>query len=238
MIDLARASDPALLRLLSKHPRVRAVEDDGGGPGIRFRTGVWEREALAGDATAPLRGLVELMDNNPLVCADRASVPSPTGTLALIALGPVLNSGLVTETPAFVSDLPTVDLDPWLGTVGWAGGCVVSSEPSGTHGVGVAMVEIPSSNDPDEIDELYEERFGRSFYVHRDEDSEWSSELVANTPNAVYRLRVTPDEPVSLLSIRVLADPRGKLGAAQVIHLMNVMAGYEESLGLEDYSGL
>ncbi|RYG44974.1 hypothetical protein EON79_13710 [bacterium] len=238
MIDIARASDPTLLKLLSKHPRVRAVEDDGGGPGIRFRSGVWEREALAGDASAPLRGLVELMDNNPLVCADRASVPSPTATLALIALGPVLISGVVKETPAFVSDLPAIDLDPWLGTVGWSGGCLVSSEDTGTHGVGVAMIEVPSSNDPDEIDELYEERYGRSFFVRHDETSEWSSDLVAGTPNAAYRLRITHDEPVSLLSVRVLADPRGKLGAAQVIHLMNVMAGYEESLGLEDYSGL
>lgn len=238
MIDVARASDAALLELLSKHPRVRAVEQDAGGPGVRFRSGEWEREVRQGDTHAPLRGLVELMDNNPLVCADKASVPSPTGTLALIVLGPILAAGMVKETPAFVSDLPAEDLDPWLGTVGWAGGAVVSSEPSGTVGAGVAMVEVPNLSDPSEIDDLYQERYGRSFYVREDETSEWSSALVANTPRAVYRLRLTYDEPVSLLSIRVLADPRGKLGAAQVIHMMNVMAGYEESLGLEAYSGL
>ncbi|CAN5454688.1 hypothetical protein BH11ARM2_BH11ARM2_28690 [soil metagenome] len=238
MIDLARASDPALVALLEKHPRVRAIEKDDGGPGVRFRSGEWEREVRQGDSQTGLRGLIELMDNNPLVCADQASTPSPTATLALIALGPILAAGMVRQTPAFVSDLPAEDLDPWLGTVGWAGGCIVSSEPSGTQGAGVAMVEVPNLKDPSEIDDLYQERYGRSFFVREHEEGEWSADLVAGTPRAVYRLRLTHDESVSLLSIRVLADPKGKLGAAQVIHMMNVMIGYEESLGLEGYSGL
>jgi N-acetyl-gamma-glutamylphosphate reductase len=49
----------------------------------------------------------------------------------------------------------------------------------------------------------------------------------------VYRLRVTPNDNASLLTIQVLADRDGKCGAAQVVHMMNVMAGFEETLGLE-----
>jgi N-acetyl-gamma-glutamylphosphate reductase len=56
--------------------------------------------------------------------------------------------------------------------------------------------------------------------------------LVAGKPFSAYRLRVVPDEPNSLLTVRLLSDPLGKCGAAQVVHAMNVMCGFEESLGI------
>ena len=55
---------------------------------------------------------------------------------------------------------------------------------------------------------------------------------VLGRPEARYRLTLAPDSPHSLLTIRVLADFNGKVGASQVIHAMNVMCGFEESLGI------
>ena len=93
MIDLARTGDPHARDLLHKHPRVAIVEDDGL-PGIRFDVGSWKRIVSAGRPELPTSGLVELMDNNPMVCADEVSVADPVSTLALIDAGPLAWSGV------------------------------------------------------------------------------------------------------------------------------------------------
>ena len=46
----------------------------------------WSRQIVVGDASIEAGGLVELADNNPMVCADIVGVPGPVATLALIAL--------------------------------------------------------------------------------------------------------------------------------------------------------
>ena len=58
-------------------------------------------------------------------------------------------------------------------------------------------------------------------------------DTVRGKPFAVYRLRFAPDESKSLLTVQVMADSRGKCGAGQVVHALNVMCGFEESLGVE-----
>jgi N-acetyl-gamma-glutamylphosphate reductase len=101
-------------------------------------------------------------------------------------------------------------------------------------GVVVATVIAAIQTPPrlQDIDDLYEERFGRSFFVQRQDSGDWDVKLVLGTQNAVYRLRIAPDEPQSLLTIQVMADENGKCGAGALVHAMNVMAGFEESLGL------
>ena len=94
------------------------------------------------------------------------------------------------------------------------------------------VVAIKTPERLEEVDEMYEERYGHSFYVRRDEESTWHVSLVKDKPHALYRLRIAPDQPASLLTIQVMADLNGKCGAAQVVHAMNIMAGFEESLGL------
>lgn len=235
MIDQASSSDPVVRRILESHPKVGSVTE--GTELLAWDRGDWHRHLYTGRADVELRGLIELMDNNPLVCTDEASVPSPAATLALIALGPLAAAGMIADTPTVVVNFPAdeADVSAYLATEGWVGNAIVHSEPMDFGGVLAAtvMVEIPTPEDLDDIDALFEERFGRSFFVRRDETSEWDANLVAGTPRAVYRLRISPDSPRSLLTIRVLADRDGKAGAAQLVHAMNVMSGFEESLGLE-----
>jgi N-acetyl-gamma-glutamylphosphate reductase len=45
-------------------------------------------------------------------------------------------------------------------------------------------------------------------------------------------LELTEGESESLLAIHIMADINGKAGAGQFVHTMNVMCGFEESLGL------
>lgn len=237
MIDLASTSDPSVRRMLQDHPKVGAVAE---GPELlAWYQGDWHRHLYAGRADVELHGLVELMDNNPLVCTDEASVPSPAATLAMIALGPLAAAGMIADTPTMIVNFPAdeADVAAFLATEGWAGGAIVHVEPMdfGSVLAATVMVEVPTPEDLDDIDALFEERFGRSFFVRRDETSEWDPALVVGSPRAAYRLRIAPDSPNSLLTIRVLADRDGKAGAAQVVHAMNVMSGFEESLGLETF---
>lgn len=182
------------------------------------------------------RGILEIMDNNPLVCADSMSVPTAGATLAMIALGPLAAGGLIVESPTIVTTEPLdeAEVDALMEPLGWFGGCYVHVEPqpTGTVAAATVMVAIRTPDEPDDVDELFEERYGRTFFVRRDETSAWDVDLVSGRPFALYRLRFAPDEGTSLLTVRVIADRGGKGGAAQVVHAMNVMAGLEESLGV------
>ncbi len=234
-ISLASSRDPKIHELLSRHPRVDSVAvgqfDD-----IHFQQGDWARQVSIGDPTCEQYGLVEVMDNNPLVCADHVSVPGPSPTLALIALAPLVEAGLLAESPVVVLNFGGFagEIDYALERLGWRFGATTHHESLDLGSVLAAtvMASIRTPEDLDDIDALYDERFGRSFYVRRDETSDWGPEHVAGKPHALYRLRISPDQPNSLLTIRVMADRDGKCGAAQVVHAMNVMCGFEESLGI------
>jgi hypothetical protein len=234
---VAASGDPAVARLLAGHPFVDLA---GRGPseGLIFAQGDWRRQVFVGRSDVDQRGILEIMDNNPMVCADAMSVPSAGATLAMIALGPLASGGLIAESPTIVTTEPTdeAEIDALMEPLGWFGGSYVhvESQPTGSVAAATVMVAIHTPEDLDDIDALYEERYDRTFYVRRDESSEWDVDLVAGKPYALYRLRIAPDEGTSLLTIRVIADREGKCGAAQVVHAMNVMAGFEESLGIAD----
>lgn len=235
MVDRAETHDLAALQLLERHPRVTGVVP-GDFAGIRFYQGTRAREVRVADPTAEVFGLLELADNNPVVCADSVSVPSPVSTLALIALGPIADAGLLADTPTVVTNVEADedDLNRSLVTCGWQDGALLHVEPVDLEWVVTitAMAAIRTPEDPADIDALYEERFGRSFFVHRDETSVWDPGLVRGTPQALFRFTLALDQPESLLTVRVLADLNGKAGAAQLVHAMNIMCGFEESLGI------
>jgi N-acetyl-gamma-glutamylphosphate reductase len=235
MIEHAASSDPTVRELLARHPRVAKVVE-GIHPGIDFNVGGWSRSVYIANPEVEQHGLVELMDNNPLVCADTLSVPSPAATMALIALGPLAAASLITERPTFITNAVTEeeDIARSLATTGWDEGVTLVVDPHELDGVvmGSAMAVIAEPEDWDDIDSLYEERFGRSFFVRREEEADWQPSLVKGHPHAVFSLRYTPGEGTGLLTIRVLADRPGKAGAAQLVHAMNVMCGLEESLGI------
>jgi len=242
MEDLrAIAGDVPMLRdHLTHHPGV-TLQTGTTENAMEFWQGDWHRCVAVG-RTDGLRGLVEMMDNNPMVCADAMSVPDPASTLALIAVGPLIRAGMLLEAPTLMFPFgPNPDtVASYLETEGWEGGATIAEVPQ-ELGPGLALraiCAIKTEGDPNgpspfgEIDELYNEAFGRSFFARRDETSDWDTKLVAGQPFAVYRLSIAPDSPSSLLTVQVMADRDGKCGAGQVVHAMNVMAGFEESLGV------
>jgi N-acetyl-gamma-glutamylphosphate reductase len=60
----------------------------------------------------------------------------------------------------------------------------------------------------------------------------WDIEHVKGLDHAVFTTRVSPFEDRALVTVLVMADVDGKCGAAQAVHAMNVMCGFEECLGL------
>jgi len=227
--------DPKLVEMLKSHPRV-CIAGASTSAALEMQAGEWRREIRVGSQQASLFGLVELMDNNPLVCADSFSLPSPAGTLALIAFGPLIRAGILVEPPvAMISFEDSQDeVSAALGSMGWTQGATLSGSTLdlGTSLAANCIAVIQTPEDPSELDSLYNEDFGRSFYIRRDETSDWDTQLVSGKPYALYRLRFTPGEDHSLITIQVMADRDGKCGAAQVVHAMNVMSGFEESLGI------
>lgn len=229
-------SDSGLLELLEKHPEVQVEHSHLSQEVLRFNQEGWVREVRIADAETEIHGLTELMDNNPMVCADVVSVPSPASTLALIGLGPVIKAGMVLEPPAIILSFESDEdgIGTFLKTEGWHDGVTVAYDPQDLGNVLAAtcMAKIANPDSFSDIDELYEECFGRSFYVRRIEEGDWDIRLVAGKPWAAYRLRLSEGAEFSLLTIQVMADKNGKAGAAQMVHAMNVMAGFEESLGI------
>lgn len=236
-LELRCGPIPGLRRWLERHPHATSIGsiDD---PWLEFRVASnWRRVARA-DEPADLYGLLELMDNNPLVCADSASVPTASGTLALIALGPLARGGAIAEPPTLSLSFEEADgqIERALASEGWTGGVVTHAEPMDLGGVLVATATaaVRTPENSDELATLYSEAYGRSLFVREAGPSQWSPDDVRGKPFALYRLQIQLDDPASLMSIRVMADSAGKCGGAQMVHMMNVMAGFEESLGLED----
>ena len=179
---------------------------------------------------------MELVDNNPIVCADVFSVPDPAATLLLMAAGPLCRAGLLIESPVFITNTPAneEELSRWLGLSGWNDGIDVHHEPHNMGSVlaGSCIASIPAPEEDSDLLDLYEEAFGRSFFVRRGSAREWGPELVRGTPFGVYDLSISEDGDAALVTVRVLADRHGKCGEAQTIHAFNVMNGFEESLGI------
>lgn len=230
----AGSANTAIASLLAGHPEVTEilVTDFAG---IEFET---NRKRFVSPSWLPVEigGVVELMDNNPLVCADNAWVPSAGGALAVLALGPLLEAGLLVEPPAILLSFEDSEEEVAKGlmTVAYTNGFSFNCEDHdlGTVRGAYCIAKFSNPKSFDEIDDIYDERYGRSFFVRRTEDQPWVKELVEGKPWACYRLELSEGESESLLSIHIMADIGGKAGAGQFIHTMNIMCGFEESLGL------
>ena len=234
----AYCEDSKLLTLLKGHPLVRVEPGKLTGPVLEF--GDPKRFIEVGNPTI-LSGLTEMVDNNPLVCSECFSVPDAFSTLALIALGPLIRAGAIVEPPVCLFNQLPPDgaadiIESFLGGVAGTDApfeVVVGFESLDLGNVLAvnAMAMISPFDQDSEIDDLFDEAYGRSFFVRRDETSVWDTQLVAGLPHATYRLRLSDGEPHKLLTIQVLADRDGKCGTAQVVHAMNIMCGFEETLG-------
>ncbi|MEQ1821619.1 MAG: hypothetical protein ABL949_03840 [Fimbriimonadaceae bacterium] len=235
MIQAKCAPNSGLETYLRTHPKV-ALNGACDSP-LEFTQGSWNRRVRVGEPTG-LFGLTELMDNNPMVCADELSVPDAASTLALIALGPLFRAGLLVEAPSLLYNFRDFDpeiVEAFLAGEGWAHGATFALAEENLDSVlalrAICLVQTASELG-DEIDEQYDECYGRSFFVRNEENSEWHVNLVRGLPHAAYKLGISPGSPHSLLTVQVMADRDGKCGASQIVHAMNVMAGFEECLGI------
>ncbi len=230
----AGSANAEIQSLLVRHPEVDASLETTCA-GVEFFTN--RTRFIYGDPSqSDLGGVIELMDNNPLVCADSAWVPNPAGTLAVLALGPLLEAGLVVEPPAVLLSFEAEEdgVNEALATIGYTDGVTFNCENHdlGTVRGAYCLAKFQNPQSFDEIDDIYDERYGRSFFVRREENEPWARELVEGKPWACYRLELSEGESQSILAIHVMADIHGKIGAAQFVHTLNVMCGFEESLGL------
>lgn len=228
-IVVGRSNDDRLMRFLARHPFV-VLEGESRDGYLDFAQGSWKRSIKL---DSPAAELIELADNNPFVCADLVEVPNAEMTLTRLALQPILQTGLVVEDPAIMlsfDPVPSFESDVEA-ALGIEPAIQIDEVPMGSVVSINSMVEIEGFDSPDQLDEVYREAYGRSFFV-REATAEWDTKLVAESPFACYRLRLseTPDHP--LLTIQAMLDRNGKGGAAQVIHTMNVMCGFEESVGI------
>jgi len=230
-------SGPQLARAFRNHPLVDTVSIGSYWP-VEFSVDSWQRSIRIADPSAECTGLVEIADNNPWVCADLVNVPSPAVTTALIALAPLAVAGLIADEPVIQisEDLNREELHQELARIGYAGEFIVDTVAQDLGSVIAATVLVPVATpmDPRELDGAFDERYGRAFFIREDSDSVWATTLVADGARAVYRLRYTPDNLVSLLTVQVMADRHGKAGDAQVVHAFNIMNGLEESLGIAE----
>lgn len=252
-IERAASNDPRVVELLRFHPHVLEVQ--AGGKPLEFSQGEWNRTIEPSDPEAELFGLVELIDNNPLVCASSFSAPDATASLAQIALGPLVLAGLIQKEPilhfsfaagsvaAALARLgpsppprptPPFDADFFRGVLIDLVGQHDSEESPKIVGLRAIAYLPPHFGVNDGIG-LYEERFGGSFYVRRSpNDVRWRPSDILGKPFALYRIDVAREAINSRALIEVISDVDGKVGAAGIVHAMNVMCGFEESLGLPD----
>ncbi|MEJ5170629.1 MAG: hypothetical protein WHU10_06550 [Fimbriimonadales bacterium] len=228
---------PGLQAWVAAHPRLQPA-----GPLDEPALRVAGRQVVVGHADEEQpHGLPELMDNNPIVCASRVVVPGPAATLAWIALGPACKAGFVladeTSPPVLLrfSGLASEDLGPALSSIGWKDGTQIEWRGGGLAWVATLEAHVPLDElaQPDDIAGAYDEALGRSFFVRRVSPCEWIPHRVLGSPAAEYWLEVAPSR-TPVLRVGVAADLRGKLGGAQMVHALNVMLGWEETLGLEE----
>lgn len=203
---------------------------------IEWEMDHWKRSLSVGFQPDALYGLPELVDNNPLVCADHFCVPDEASTLALIALGPLARASIIVEPPTVIFSLEPdpEEVHQALNHAGVPEGTSLVVDAPIHNSVlacsAMAVIETPDSLSM--LDELYDEAYGRCFFVREVESGSLQPESVADQPFAHYALRVTQGDTTSLLTVQVLADRHGKCGAAQLVHALNIMCGFEESLGI------
>lgn len=240
---LAEATGSLRLKeILEAHPFVRVVKfSESPNLTVNFERAGRRRCVSQGFSPNVVYGLPELMDNNPLVCADSASCPSPAATLVAIAANPLAKAGLLEESPALVFSFEDdfTEVGRILETEGWMGGAHCAGNPMDMQGVLTATcLASIKQQDISELRALYEECFGRSFFVRRFDGDSWTAELVRGKPFALYNLMPSAgDQGHCMLRVDVLADANGKGGACQLVHMLNIMCGFEEdmALGLQNH---
>lgn len=207
--------------LLDRHPRLLKPQA-GSLCALEFGLNSYRRSVVVGYRPGCPAGVIELFDNNPIVCAETVCVPSPAATLALLAIDPLCKAGLAEGTihVSCSSEGSVDDIEPFLAALGDRVSVKLSSPITAVEGRLAVEVRLPRSMPEDELEDLYDETFGRSMLVMREP---------AQHPLAASYKAHTVEGGVA---IRFESSEQGKAGAAQAVQVLNVMAGFEDSLGL------
>lgn len=207
--------------LVRRHPRLLSPQS-GSMCALEFGLNSYRRSIVVGYRERYPVGLIELFDNNPIVCAETVCLPAPVSTLALLAIDPLSKAGLGSGT-LHVSCSAHCELDdikPFLNQLGDRVNLRLDARVVADEGCVAVEVELAGDQTAEDIEELYDDAYGRSLLVMRDKE--------AHPLAASYSVVKVGDTAV----VRVASKIEGKAGAAQVIQALNVMAGFEDSLGI------
>ena len=203
-IDRASSKCPAIRELLNQHPQVGLVSE--GNEWLEFEVGSWNRKISIYENCGS-KGVLELIDNNPLLCADEFVLTGKTQLLSTLARAPLdrVALGFTLETSV---NLP---------------------------GNYACRLNLKNEIETDELYSIYEEPFSRSpaidlIWIPPE------AKLVLNpdpelTENSRIRLTVQVLKGHEL-EIKVLCRNIDQWLCKYSIFAMNVMTGNEDSVGL------
>jgi hypothetical protein len=234
-VDVRFGDVPGLGDLVKAHPRVERSQPHS--PyALEFTQSGRNRRITIGCKPQLQLGIVEIVDNNPLICADEVWLPRPSSTLVLLAAMPWVRAGLLRSIRSVEIESPTEkpEVLQCLNAIGVDGEIEVIPR---THclqevlEVSVLMT-MKLGLRSDEVEEVFNSIYGNSFFVRSFSDRDRTNQ-VHNTAIAGYTWNLVETQGVQEIAVIIAADRNGKCGASQIVHTMNVMAGYEESLGID-----
>lgn len=205
--------------LVHRHRRLLAPQS-GSLCALEFGLNSYRRSIVLGFREGCPVGVIELFDNNPIVCAERVCLPTPVATLALLAIDPLCKAGLAQGSVKLscTSECAPDDIEPFLAALGDRVSVEIFAD---LDCVGVAVeVSFPFKGASEELLNLYDGAYERTMLVMRAPG--------VHPLAAVYSASVSDGSA----KVRFESKPEGKAGAAQVIQALNVMAGFEDSLGI------
>lgn len=203
-IDRASSKNPAIRELLNQHPQVGLVSE--GNEWLEFEVDSWNRKIYV-DENCGSKGILELIDNNPLLCADEFLLTGKSHLLSTLAFAPLdrVALGYTVET---VIDQPSTYF---------------------------CRINLKNEIEVDELYSIYEEPFSRSpaidliwippeFKLGLNPDPKL-------TENSRIRLTVQVLKGHEL-EIQVVCRNIDQWLCKYSIFAMNVMTGNEDSVGL------
>lgn len=209
MVEVLFANSESLKSICEGHPRI--VVTPGQKPTdvhsiLEFRSGFGPRRISR--AHSPSEGIVlELEDQNPLMCAEAIYVASALETARQLLLKPLVSAGF---------------LDP-----GWNQNSNPLKVREDVLHYGYCLPTDTISKA--DVLECWHEKFDRCPSIRIGDiptKAEW--------PTGVVVLSCQPNENGDL-SVELFGFKKGRLGEVGLVQLLNIACGFDERLGLEKY---
>ncbi len=202
-----------------------------------------EAERLADTLQSPVYGLPE-MNRKALVRGARiAVVPDPVASPVLTALYPLashlLLSGNITISLEAPDDLITPDriahssneIKRELSRIqtSFSGIVEISAKASGSPRSMTIRMDIPSSVSVEELLKIYDSIYDDHNFTYVVTGQVGPEEVEATNKVIISLSKPSP----SVLTVTVVADPRMRGGAGEAMHIMNLLMGLHEKIGLD-----